>query len=229
MSIIIQYPKQFSKEIKDFIIVLSKISELNNIKNLPFNAKFLCQSKEIEKTLKDKHFYESFIPSNSSQKFYNIKIVIITNLKADESIFDGAKLFSKFSKNSNNDLNFIFSNKLINSYNNVCSNFIFGLLLKSYSFLKYKKKKNRFQINTIKVYSSKNNKLKNFNNLNNLLISINYTKDLVSETFKCFKSYFHMLKKCLELKKLGIQIKILNLQQIKKNRYGVITGSSARK
>ena len=38
MSINIQYPKQFSKEYKDFIIVLSKLSELKNIKNLPFEA-----------------------------------------------------------------------------------------------------------------------------------------------------------------------------------------------
>ena len=38
MSINIQYLKQFSKEYKDFIIVLSKLSELKNIKNLPFDV-----------------------------------------------------------------------------------------------------------------------------------------------------------------------------------------------
>ena len=52
MSINIQYPKQFSKEYKDFIIVLSKFSELKNIKNLPFDGITLSQSKELEKTLK---------------------------------------------------------------------------------------------------------------------------------------------------------------------------------
>ena len=56
MSIIIQYPKQFSKEYKDFIIVLSKFSELKNIKNLPFNVNILSQNKELEKILKDNHY-----------------------------------------------------------------------------------------------------------------------------------------------------------------------------
>ena len=50
MSINIQYPKQFNKEYKDFIIVLSKLSELKNIKNLPFDANSLFKSKEFEDT-----------------------------------------------------------------------------------------------------------------------------------------------------------------------------------
>ena len=52
MSINIQYPKQFSKEYKDFIIVFSKLSELKNIKNLPFDANLLFKSKEFEDTNK---------------------------------------------------------------------------------------------------------------------------------------------------------------------------------
>ena len=52
MSINIQYPKQFNKEYKDFIIVLSKLSELKNIKNLPFDASLLSSSKEFEDTNK---------------------------------------------------------------------------------------------------------------------------------------------------------------------------------
>ena len=69
MSINIQYLKQFSKEYKDFIIVLSKLSELKNIKNLPFEANSLFQRKEIEKTLKENHYYESFEKSNKSKSF----------------------------------------------------------------------------------------------------------------------------------------------------------------
>ena len=61
MSIIIQYPKQFSKEYKDFIIILSKFSELKNINNLPIDTNSLFKSKELEKTLQDNRYYESFI------------------------------------------------------------------------------------------------------------------------------------------------------------------------
>ena len=56
MSINIQYPKQFNKEYKDFIIVLSKLSELNNIKDLPFDTNSLAQSKELEKNSKKNNF-----------------------------------------------------------------------------------------------------------------------------------------------------------------------------
>ena len=81
MSIIIKYPKQFSKEYKDFIIVLSKFSELKNFKNLPFDTESLSQSKEFEKTLQDSHYLELFIESNLSNSFHNIKVILIQNLK----------------------------------------------------------------------------------------------------------------------------------------------------
>ena len=48
MSINIKYPKQFSKEYKDFIIVLSKLSELKNIKNLPFEDGFIQSLKATD-------------------------------------------------------------------------------------------------------------------------------------------------------------------------------------
>ena len=100
MSINIQYPKQFSKEYKDFIIVLSKLSELNNIKNLPFDTNSLAESKELEKNLKENLYYESFIKSNNSRSFHNIKLILIQKFKSNQYIFEGAKLFSKFNKKS---------------------------------------------------------------------------------------------------------------------------------
>ena len=131
MSINIKYPKQFSKEYKDFIIVLSKFSELKNIKNFPFEANSISQSKEIEKTLKDNHYYESIIRSHKSRSFYKIKLILIENLKNNHSIFEGAKLFSKLKDHSSKSLNFIFSPYLMNKFNNVCANLLFGLMLKS--------------------------------------------------------------------------------------------------
>ena len=49
MSIIIKYPKQFSKEIKEFVIVLTNFGELKSIKNLPIDSFNLFTTKEIEK------------------------------------------------------------------------------------------------------------------------------------------------------------------------------------
>ena len=215
MSIIINYPKQFSKEYKDFIIVLSKLSELKNIKNLPFDDNFLYQNKQLEKTLKDNLYYESFFQSKHSKSFHYIKIILINNLNNDNCIFEGAKLYSKFNKKSNNELNFIFTNRLIKQFNNLCSAFIFGFLLKSYYFQKYKKNHNKFIVKAISVFSSKNIKLKTFNYYYNLLTSINYAKDLVSEPANVLNPIFYA-DKCLELKRIGLKVKILNMQQIEK-------------
>ena len=77
MSITINYPKQFSKEYKDFIIVLSKLSELKNIKNLPFEANSLFQSREFEKTLKYNQYYEFFVRSNIFKFFHCPDVVIV--------------------------------------------------------------------------------------------------------------------------------------------------------
>ena len=95
MSIIIQYPKQFSKEYKDFIIVLSKLSELNNIKNLPFEVNTLSQSKELEKYLKENLYYESYVKSNNFRTLHNIKLIMTQNFKSNQYIFEGAKFFFK--------------------------------------------------------------------------------------------------------------------------------------
>ena len=128
MSINILYPKQFSKEFKDFIIILSNISELKNIKNLPLDNDFLTQNKELEKTLKVERYYESFVKSNNSKSFHNIKIILINDLKINIFVSEGAKFYLKFNKNTNNQLNFIFSTRLISKYSNLCSNFLFGFL-----------------------------------------------------------------------------------------------------
>ena len=117
MSINIQYLKQFSKEYKDFIIVLSKLSELKNIKNLPFDADSLSHSIELEKNLKENLYYETFIKFNNSRSLHNIKLILIQKLKSNQYIFEGAKLFSKFEKKPIEELNFVFANRLINNFN----------------------------------------------------------------------------------------------------------------
>ena len=225
MSINIQYPKQFSKEDKDFIIVLSKLSELNNINNLPFDTNSLTHSKELEKNLKENLYYESFVKSNNSRSFHNIKLILIQNLKSNQYIFEGAELFSRFKKRPIEKLNFIFTTRLINNFNNLCSNFIFGFLLKSYFFSKYKKTSNKSEVKNINVFNSKKYKLKSFNYLDNLLTSINFTKDLVSEPANVLNPVTYA-ERCLKLKKIGLKVNILNMKQIEKIGMGSLLGVS---
>ena len=129
MSIIINYPKQFSKEYKDFIIVLSKLSELNNIKNLPFDTKTLSNSKELEKNIKDNLYYEFYIKSNNSRSFHNIKLILLQNLKSNQYIFEGAKLFSKFNKKPKRKLEHENSDLLIKIFEKMKFISLFNFLL----------------------------------------------------------------------------------------------------
>ena len=57
MSTVIRYPKQFSKDFKEFVIVLTNFSELKSIKNLPIDTLNLFKTREIEKFLKDDKYY----------------------------------------------------------------------------------------------------------------------------------------------------------------------------
>ena len=70
----INYFKQFNKEYKEFIIVLSRFSELKSIKNASFDTDFIYKSKEIEKVLEENHYFELFQKSNNSKSLLNIKI-----------------------------------------------------------------------------------------------------------------------------------------------------------
>ena len=100
-------------------------------------------------------------------------------------------------------------------YNFLCSNFVFGFLLRSYSFTKYKNKKTNFIPKTINIFSSKNKKLKKIKYLLNLLRSINFCKDLVSEPANILNPITYA-ENCLPLKKLGIKVKVLDLKQLEK-------------
>ena len=223
MSIFIKYTKQFSKEYKDFIIVLSKFSELKTIKNLPIDTNLLFKCKEIEKILNDNEYYESHVKSHSNGLLYNIKILLLKSIKNSKSIKQGSQLFLKFNKKSPQNLNFIFSEKLLKNNNSQCSNLIFGLLQRSYAFNKYKSNNKYYIINSINICNAKNYKLKNYNYLHNLLVSINFAKDLVSEPANILNP-IQYAEKCQKLKIKGLKVKVLNLQQIEKIGMNALLG-----
>ena len=210
----IKYHKRFSKEFKDLIIVLSKYSELKTIDTLPIDTNLLSKSKDIEKILNENKYYESYLRSHSSNILYNIKIILIKNPKKDNCIEMGASIYHKFSKNSSSNINFIFSNYLIKSNNTSCSEIIFGLMLRSYNFNKYKNDKKNFIINSINLIIAKNYKLKKMDYFNNLLFAINYTKDLVSEPANVLNPVSYS-KLCEKLKIPGLKVKVLDLSKIK--------------
>jgi leucyl aminopeptidase len=97
--------------------------------------------------------------------------------------------------------------------------------LRSYSFLKYKKNKTIFNPKSLNVFSINNFKLKNLNKLLNLLKSINFCKDLVSEPANILNPVTYA-EKCLPLKKFGLKVKILSLKQLEKISMGSLLSVS---
>ena len=71
-------------------------------------------------------------------KNFDVKIFLIERNDIS-AIRAGSKLYIKFGNISKKDISFIFSNYLLNKKDFICSNFIFGFLMRSYSFSKYKK------------------------------------------------------------------------------------------
>ena len=109
-------------------------------------------------------------------------------------------------------------------YKMFCSDIIFGFLLKKYNFNKYlNAKRSQSEDINLNLY-----KLKPFKDLKyklNLLYSINYCKDLVSEPSNILNPIIYS-KKCFNLKKIGLKVKILDLDQIKKIGMNALLGVS---
>ena len=219
----ILYFKQFNKKNANLVIVLSKLTELNTI-TLPFETSKILKNKSFVNNLDKKKYAETSIESRQLQIYFDIKIFIIE--KNDISaISTGSKLYTKFDDISNKDISFIFSNYLFNKKEFLCSNLIFGFLMRSFSFLKYKNKKIIFIPKSLNIYSNNQRKLKNLKRLLNLLKSINFCKDLVSEPANVLNPVTYA-EKCLPLKKLGLKIKILNLKQLENISMGSLLSVS---
>ena len=155
----ILYFKHFNKKNANLVIVLSKLTELNTI-TLPFETSKILKNKNIVNNLNEKEYAETSIESHELQTYFDVKIFIIE--KNDISaIAAGSKLYIKFDNKSKKDISFVFSDYLINRKDSLSSNFIFGFLMRSFSFLKYKNKKIIFIPKSLSIYSKNNRKLKN--------------------------------------------------------------------
>ena len=164
----------------------------------------------LKRQLKDnkKQIY-SFDISESQKCFL---IVIKKDLDTYEinSLGAALKLNLKFDKNIKN------INILVNSVSDeIITEFAYGYELKSYTFNKYKSKKNDFEqsIN----FSVKNEKLlkSKYKNYSSIKEGIFLARDLVSEPPNVLnpKKYTEEISK---LKKLGLKVEILNEKQMKK-------------
>ena len=218
MNTNIEYFNSFSLKNDNIVIFVSKISQLNSI-ILPFNSKKLIKNKVFNRRIKENKYF-SFTHDNSTNHHYflNIKIFLIdNNIDASEI---GASLYDKFNYTYNFNISFVFSN----SIKSISSDIIFGFMLKSYNFDKYKKIQ-KLKPKNIYIFSSNKSKLPLLSYKLNLLKAINITKDLVSEPANILTPLFYA-DFCSKLKIKNLKVKILNLSQLKKIGMNALLGVS---
>ena len=147
----------------------------------------------------------------------NQKIILISlkkNKKSNEIEKDGAKL-TDFLKSEGAEVIHIVSDTIsLNLKPDAIYEFLHGMRLKSYSFDRYKSKKDS---NTLKVnvISSKKFDKKIYDKFKAIELGVNYTKDLVSEPGNILHPDEYA-KRLTQLKKIGLKVSVYNEKQLKK-------------
>ena len=226
MTFIIEYPSKLTPNNKDIVIFVSSLSQLKNSEFLPDSKFYLKSNQFIKQINNNNNFFLQNIKKNNS--LLNIMIILVREVNKSK-ISLGSQIYSNFfnsNKKLTKNLTFIFSKSLISKNKNLISDVILGFSLRSYSFNKYKSKKNNNPSITLNLY-----KLPLFKEIKyklNLFESINFTKDLVSEPANTLNP-ISFSDKCLKLKKLGLKVKIFDKKQLEKigmrSLLGVAQGS----
>ena len=207
----IKYFDSFSDQNNNIVVFISKLSELTNI-SLPCNIEINLNNKSFQEILTKKSHIELFITNNNKLTY---KIIIkIFNPRKDNVVLIGSKIFNYFDYKIDKKITFIFSRSLYLIKSNIISNIIFGYQLRTYSFDKYLTKKNP-RPEALLLQKQKNITIKEIKYYDNLLKSINFTKDLVSEPANILNPITYATR-CKNLKIKGLKIKVLNIDQIQK-------------
>ena len=155
----------------------------------------------------------------------NQKIILISlkkNQKSNETETLGAKL-TDFLNSEGAEVTHIVSDTIsVNLKPDTIYEFLHGMRLKSYSFDRYKSKK---ESNSIKVNitSSKKFNKKIYDKFKAIELGVNYTKDLVSEPGNILHPDEYA-KRLTQLKKIGLKVSVYNEKQLKKMGCNALVG-----
>ena len=155
----------------------------------------------------------------------NQKIILIPlkkNQKSNETEKLGAKL-TDFLNSEEEEVTHIVSDTIsVNLKPDTIYEFLHGMRLKSYSFDRYKSKK---ESNSLKVNitSSKKFNKKIYDKFKAIELGVNYTKDLVSEPGNILHPDEYA-KRLTQLKKIGLKVSVYNEKQLKKMGCNALVG-----
>lgn len=223
MSISIEYLNNLSYKNNNIVIFVSKLSQLKSL-NLPFDLQKHLNNKDFVNRINKTLYAEINNHNTLFDSIVNIKICLV-KLNQNYLIETGAMVCDKFKFKFDKNITFVFASLFFSKYRLFCSDIIFGFLLKKYNFNKYLNT-NRSHLGDILLNLYKFKPFKELKYKTNLLYSVNYCKDLVSEPSNILNPVSYA-KKCIDLKKIGLKVKILDLNQLQKIGMNALLGVSS--
>ena len=190
--------------------------EIKNINNfLSTSQKDLFQ-KNQKKNSKKKNIF-------SFDLNHNQKIIVFSVKKKNNSFEKNGAQIYEFLKNESLFNVHIFA-ETIESVNksNSLHELVHGMRLKSYSFDKYKSKKNSITLN-VNLINKKIADKKLVNRFNAIESGVNFTKDLVSEPGNILHPDEYA-KRINNLRKLGLKVTVYNTNKLKKMKCNALLG-----
>ena len=195
---------------KNQIIFCDEKFSINHFKKFLSSSEFDYVSDILKSSDKEKKILSFNINSKKTIFLISIK----KKLKFSEIEDLGAEFYSKVINNKNSEYLFV-SDSIVETGREILGHFLHGMKLKSYSFKKYKTKKEK---NSIKIYiSGKKNRVseKSITRFKALEEGSFYTRDLVSEPGNILHPDEYA-KRINSLKKDGLKITIFDKKKLKK-------------
>tara|TARA_Y100000591_G_scaffold255237_1_gene227000 strand:+ start:11405 stop:12862 length:1458 start_codon:yes stop_codon:yes gene_type:complete len=211
MSLKINYLKTTNKSSSNIVLFSDEKYKIISLKKYLKNEEYLF----ISDLLKTSDLKKNLLVFELNSKKKVVIISIKNKFKTVEVESLGAEFFSQINFGKNSEYSII-SDSIESKYANFLSHFLHGLKLKSYSFDKYKTKKNESRIISINVIGKKNipsaqTKLK----FKALEEGTFFARDLVSEPGNILHPDEYA-KRINSLKKDGLKITIYDQKKLKK-------------
>ena len=218
MSVEITYKKNPIKKYSSNLVLFS--DEKYNISGLKKHISS-AEYSFVSELLKSKDLKKDIMSFDINSKRKIILVSLKKNLTTSDTENLGAKFFIEFKDNKQSEYN-INSDTLPDFLNHTIGYFLHGLKLKSYTFDKYKTKKNKTKI-FVNLFGKKIPSLKDQLKFKSIEKGTFYTRDLVSEPGNVLHpdEYAKRLK---SLSKIGLKINIMDEKKLKKLGMNTLLG-----
>ena len=198
------------------VFFADKIFKIKNINNFLDSSQKILFERNLKNNNKKKNIFTFDL--NHNQK------IIVYSEKDSQKSFEkiGAELYQFFKNEGINKVNII-GGSIDNQYKiKSLHELVHGMRLKSYSFEKYKSKKNSQLLNLNLITGKKIDK-KLITTFDAIEKGVNFTKDLVSEPGNILHPDEYA-KRLVALKKLGIKVTVYNTSKLKKMKCNALLG-----